>query len=181
MSRASFEVIRLKYISRLHNDDVELSEYFDVIKTEKPKQEVAYGLVCDAFVETDSNNAPKIRRVRSQNKVDDSIVAGEKFTVKSGTNEDTDIITQQNIIDIVQVDNKCPVFHKFLEEFNYQIKDLGFEEIKISQKDNINICSLVNQILVDKAKVAAKDKEKVELEPLFIIMLKTVLDYLSKK
>lgn len=165
----------------LHNDDVELSEYFDVIKTEKPKQEVAYGLVCDAFVETDSNNAPKIRRVRSQNKVDDSIVAGEKFTVKSGTNEDTDIITQQNIIDIVQVDNKCPVFHKFLEEFNYQIKDLGFEEIKISQKDNINICSLVNQILVDKAKVAAKDKEKVELEPLFIIMLKTVLDYLSKK
>lgn len=161
--------------------EADIDDYFDVYKTDKAKQEVAYGLVCDRFVSKPDPSEHRVVRVSQQKHVDDSIVAGEKFIIKNADTEKADIITQQNIIDIVQVDTDCPVFNKFLEEFNFQIKTLGYPEIEINKKDKINICSQVNQILVDKAKDAAKDKDKVELEPLFVILLKTVLDYLSKK
>lgn len=150
--------------------DATYGKVFDIIKTNHPKQEVAYGLVCDSLSGENKKAA------------NSDVIAGEKFIVEKNEHVDADVITAEDILGTVQIDRTCPpVFNKFLKTFNHEMKSMGYETIRLGDKDFINICSTVNQNLVDKCNKANGDEDEIELEPLFIMILKIVFEYLSKK
>lgn len=151
--------------------DAKYNTTFDIIKTNHPKQEVAYGLVCDAMSEENR---------KSDNS--DEVIAGEKFIIENDSERKSEIITANDILGTVQVDSQCPpVFKEFLTIFNHEMKAMGYETVLLDDKDFITISATVNQYLVDKCNKAQGDADQVELEPLFIIILKIVFEYLSNK
>jgi|GEM_PF-677272 len=164
--------------------DCEENDNFDIYRTKFPKQEVAYGLVCDTSIkELDIPKGKSGKHHHNNNDVmidEETVFAGEKFLVNKNLITDKAEITSQDIINIVQIDKNIPIFKEFLSEFNYQIKKVGYEEINISEKQFVKINSDVNKLLVDKAHEANGNKENVEVEPLFVLILKTVHLFLAK-
>lgn len=159
--------------------DAQFIEQLEVNKTVRPKQEVAYGLVCNYNIR--NTEAPVRKSIfRPQKDIEvESIVAGEKFKVNN-TLANSDLLTAQNIVDVVQIDNECRFFKNFLEGFNSDIKQCGYASVNFDRNAYSNICDLVNQKLANKSKDAQGQADKVALEPLFILMLKEALIYLAE-
>lgn len=146
---------------QLPNETVEDNGSFCVKQSDVPKQEVAYGLV-------DSKNLPM-----SNGNTD--VIAGETFMVDGKDGVQSDVITSQDILDTVQIDPENPVsFMNFLNTFNREMKDLGYDTVNIADRDLLDICAQVNQHLVDVSDEAQNDVEKVTLEPIFILILREV-------
>ncbi len=162
--RASFQAgVRLEY------PDSEASPYFDVKKTNRPKQEVAYGLVAEEIT----------GGIKDQGLQD--IIAGEHFTLENGQSEDEELITSEDFLNLVQIDDKQTlVFEKFLDVFNPAIEELEYEPIRLDGHVKMDICTDVNQELVDICNKANGRADDVTVEPLFILVLKTMYRYLSR-
>lgn len=172
----------------------------EVHKTNLPKQEVAYGLVCNSYITKDSGNISKDKStenfminklLKSKNsnistdtsKSNDNIVAGEIFTINN-QKVDRQIITKNDFVErnsIVKIDSNCPMFKDFVNTFNQLSKDLGYAEINFTASDYSVICDIVNQQLVDKHRNAVDKPASLEMEPLFISILEKALEKLSKK
>lgn len=172
----------------------------EVHKTNLPKQEVAYGLVCNSYITKDSGNISKDKStenfminklLKSKNsnistdtsKINDNIVAGEIFTINN-QKVDRQIITKNDFVErnsIVKIDSNCPMFKDFVNTFNQLSKDLGYAEINFTASDYSVICDIVNQQLVDKHRNAVDKPASLEMEPLFISILEKALEKLSKK
>ena len=172
----------------------------EIHKTNLPKQEVAYGLVCNSYITKDSGNISKDKStenfminklLKSKNsnistdtsKSNDNIVAGEIFTINN-QKVDRQIITKNDFVErnsIVKIDSNCPMFKDFVNTFNQLSKDLGYAEINFTASDYSVICDIVNQQLVDKHRNAVDKPASLEMEPLFISILEKALEKLSKK
>ena len=172
----------------------------EVHKTNLPKQEVAYGLVCNSYITKDSGNISKDKSTKNfminkllkfknsnisteTSKINDNIVAGEIFTINN-QKVDRQIITKNDFVErnsIVKIDSNCPMFKDFVNTFNQLSKDLGYAEINFTASDYSVICDIVNQQLVDKHRSAVDKPETLEMEPLFIIILEKALENLSKR
>lgn len=157
--------------------NADFEENFDIIKTELPKQEVAYGLVCDKLNQLgNSDSDTKLRRRHNGGSVsEDKIIAGEKYVVKNGELDDPERISCEDFAKLVQVDRKCPLFRNFVEKFNDEINSLGYEKIDLKEKDYANITAQVDQELIHKSKM---EKNNMDLEPIFILLLKHTLKIL---
>ena len=151
----------------MEETDAEYKKIFKINKTNRPKQEVAYGLVCDAEIESQDS--------------EDEVISGEKFTVEESDEKiNTDIITAAEMMKVVQVDDEdLPYFKKFLEVFNKQIKGM-YDPITFDEDGLFEISKQVNQILNDRC-ADAEDEDDVILEPIFIVVLKTAYEYLAEQ
>ena len=173
-----------------------------VFKTSLPKQEVAYGLVCNSYITKDAEVADKNQNVDNwfddifgaesdednitgvNKKINDNIIAGEIFKINN-VQADKPIITKSDFVEvnsIVKIDNNCPMFKDFVATFNKAAKQrMGYTEINFTDTDYATISDVVNQQLVDKHRNAVDKPESLEMEPLFIIILEKALEKLSKK
>ena len=129
-----------------------------ILKTEKPKEEVAYGLVCNESL--------------SDKKALDILLAGENYLVDGKVADKLDI-TAEDIQKVASVDKKFPVFQEFIKQFNDDIYDLGLEEITLESRDFTNINKNVNQLLADLSQ--QKQARDIVVEPVFILIMKEVL------
>lgn len=173
----------------------------EVFKTSLPKQEVAYGLVCNSYITKDAEVADKNQNTdnwfddifgsesdgknmtSANKKINDTIVAGEIFKINN-EQADKPIITKSDFVEansIVKIDNNCPMFKEFVSTFNKAAKRMGYTEINFTDTDYATISDVVNQQLVDKHRSAVDKPESLEMEPLFIIILEKALEKLSKK
>lgn len=173
-----------------------------VFKTSLPKQEVAYGLVCNSYITKDAEVADKNQNADNwfddifgaesdednitgvNKKINDNIIAGEIFKINN-VQADKPIITKSDFVEvnsIVKIDNNCPMFKDFVATFNKAAKQrMGYTEINFTDTDYATISDVVNQQLVDKHRNAVDKPESLEMEPLFIIILEKALEKLSKK
>lgn len=170
-----------------------------VYKTSLPKQEVAYGLVCNSYITKDADIATKNQNtdnwfddifgskdeslVSDTKKINDNIVAGEIFRINNQI-IDRPIVTKADFVEansIVKIDSGCPMFKDFVSTFNKATKRMGYTEINFNDADYATICDVVNQQLVDKHRSAVDNPEALEMEPLFIIILEKALEKLSKR
>lgn len=144
----------------------EYKKIFKISKTDRPKQEVAYGLVCDADIKLQSGN--------------DDVISGEHFIVEDSDEPiDTDVITAQEMMQDVQIDDEdLPFFKKFLEVFNKEIKGL-YDPINFDEQGLFEVAKQVNQILNDRC-TDVTDEDDVVLEPIFIVVLKAAYEYLAE-
>ena len=150
----------------MEEEGAEYKKIFKISKTDRPKQEVAYGLVCDAEVELQEGN--------------DDVISGEHFTVEdSDSSINTDVITAEEMMQVVQIDDEdLPFFKNFLEVFNKQIKGL-YDPIDFDESGLFEISKQVNQILNDRC-TEAEDEDDVILEPIFMVVLKSAYEYLAE-
>lgn len=132
--------------------------------SQKPKQEVAYGLVV--------NKELNEEKVSDEN---DGYIAGEDFIVSSTGECNKIYINQIDFKGKVQIDQPR-FFEAFVTTFNKECRELGFERVSFTEEDFTNILRQVNQELSDIAKEA---EEEIKVEPLFIILLKHALKYLA--
>lgn len=173
----------------------------EVFKTSLPKQEVAYGLVCNSYITKDAEIADNTQNVDSwfddifgsvsdgentsseSRKINDTVVAGEVFKINNH-HTNNPVITKADFVEvdsIVKIDSNCPMFKDFVATFNKAAKRMGYTEINFTDADYANICDIVNQQLVDKHRNAIDKPEALDMEPLFIIVLEKALEKLSKK
>ena len=141
---------------------------FRIKQSDRPKEEVAYGLV-------DSKNLSA-----SEGNLD--VIAGETFMVDGKEAAGSDVITPEDILATVQIDSERPIsFMNFVDAFNREMKDLDIDTIDITQQELLDICAQVNQHLVNVSDDAQDDPDKVTLEPIFILILKEVYSRLGSQ
>lgn len=159
--------------------DAAYRKNFRIERTELPKQEVAYGLVCGR---NSSNLDDDDDFDDDFEESDASVIAGEQFTIENTGETGSEILTAADVLDIVQVDQVCPPnFAMFMQTFNKWMKKLGYDTIHLSEDDFINICSQVNDVFAARGSEADGDEDQVELEPVFITELKEAFAYISKQ
>lgn len=162
-----------------------------VYKTDLPKQEVAYGLVCDTnitidaraeeMVQADNNRFGRMLGNSSQNVEESNIIVGESFTINN-ENIDSLIIKKEHFYEgIVKVSDELPMFRAFVETFNYSAKRLGYDKVNFDARDYGDIIDKVNQDLADKCREAKKNPDNIVVEPLFVMVLSRALDLLANK
>lgn len=149
-------------------EDEIIDDYsFAVLQSEYPKEEVAYGLICNSDIK---NPRPKKA---------EPIISGEIFQVEGQESEHASI-TIDDIKNGVQIDRKDPkIFMNFLNTFNHEMSDLEADTIQIHERDFVKICRDTNQYLVDLKKDALKNPDKVKPESIFILLLKKTYEWLS--
>ena len=162
-----------------------------VYKTDLPKQEVAYGLVCDtnitidakadSMVKEDSKRFGRMMGNNSSNIEENNIIAGEAFLL-NGNRISAPVITKEHFCGgTVKIDNTLPLFRAFVETFNDSAKRLGYDKVTFDEKDLGLIVDRVNQDLADKSREAKKSPDNIVIEPLFIMVLSRALDLLATK
>lgn len=168
---------------------------FNVKKSDKPKEEVAYGLVCKSSIMASKANNDIGNQVINFDNIDsfggigigeqvttneDCLEAGEEFIV-NGRRTDTSIITVNDICEGVRITDAMPTFRLFVNYFNKLIEPLGFGvdyRITFTEEDYKDIRDQVND---EYATLEGEDRDKITLEPPFIIILKKALDLLTER
>ena len=169
-------------------DEEKLNNYdhdFTIECTTFPKQEVAYGLVCDRVIKDATGGKTKENQATSSGsknplknsrvKTEKTIVAGEEFELDGTSKSGIEGIKPDYIIRGMQVNRKLDVFHKFRNKFNELAPELDLPEIVLESRDFQNICSAVNTELIEKKKNSGGKANNVETEPLFIMVLRHTL------
>jgi len=176
-------------------DDFDLED-IEVVKSDEPKQEVAYGLVCkDESRIRGEAEKPKIMKGLLLNKKgpvavggavdadDEFVVAGESYTFNGEGAEALALTAEDFNSDkgYIKVDKQTPVFAQFVEVFNALIQNTDmFQNCPIDfGKKMTFIRNTVNQELMDKCEQGAANSNDVELEPIFIMELRKALSVLS--
>lgn len=146
----------------------EVGKFGEFKLTQKPKQEVAYGLVVKSNLSTEKA-------------AEDSVyISAEEYFVEDTGERNKDLVKASDFIKHIQIDSEVPpIFKEFVEAFNKESKTLGFERILFDDRDYADICSAVNQELREIAINADGDEDEVKAEPIFIIVLKHALKYLA--
>lgn len=153
---------------------------FHINMTEHPKQEVAYGLVSNVSTPNSAVNIG-INIILGDGDDGNSALAGEKFLVDTEVKEET-LIKASDFLKGVHVDNRKPeVFSGFLAIFNGIMKKLRLNPIQFTETDFINICTNVNQKLSDMKQEAQGDVDNINVEPIFILVLKEAYRYLANQ
>lgn len=162
-----------------------------VYKTDLPKQEVAYGLVCDtnitidakadSILKEDSKRFGRLMGNNSSSVEENNMIAGETFLI-NGNRMLVPIITKEHFCEgTVKIDSTLPLFRAFVETFNDSAKRLGYDKVIFEEKDFGLIVDKVNQDLADKSREAKKSPDNVVIEPLFVMVLSRALDLLANK
>jgi hypothetical protein len=177
-------------------DETKLSGYehqFDIKCTSFPKQEVAFGLVCDKVIQekpTGGTGAGKTTlvgivnpfeststssKIKSETVAEKTIVAGEDFILDSVRKNGIEGVLPEYILRGIKVSKDFRVFNAFLSKFNEQATDLDLPEIILEKRDFNNIWSAVNTELIEKNISSGGSPKNVEVEPLFIMILRNTL------
>lgn len=164
----------------LEEDQVENCE---VRQSARPKGEVAYGLVCDdlngANEGVEKTVKKKFKRDRLGEDSEEPILAGETI-YKDGLQVENPSISKDDVISGIKISKKLPCFKEFISYFNDEISSRGYSgklQVQFSDKDFEDICEHTNEILERQSRA---EKEKMNLEPPFIIVLKQALEILAK-
>lgn len=165
--------------------DIEFEEEMKVCRSSKPKQEVAYGLVCDGNVLKDNSKQTAaeggvMRRNRRSNQAvlgDNSIVVAEKFLIAGNEPEEEQrfVLSKYEFLKGIQITRDLPSLRNFLDEFNNAMEALGYPTIILSDKDITEIRKKVNQELSDKINAANGNEKNLVAEPIFIMALREAM------
>lgn len=146
---------------------------FNINISKHPKQEVARGLVIDNDMSEQSLNFD------IDANSDISLFAGEVFMVNNEIK--SNLIEASDLLSGVRIHDERPeVFETFITLFNRIMKPMGFATVELDSEDMATICTNVNQTLSNIRKKANGSKESVNLEPIFILVLKEACSYLSE-
>ena len=176
-------------------NEEKLSKYdpvFDIKCTSFPKQEVAYGLVCDRVIQvktagqsgngiagasTIANpfNKAQQNAKTNNNATEKTIIAGEDFVLDGVLKNGLEELLPEYILGKIKVSRDFRVFKAFLSKFNEQATALSLPEIILGKQDLNNIWAAVNQELIEKNKDSGGSPNNVEVEPLFIMILRNTL------
>ena len=177
-------------------DETKLSNYeheFDIKCTAFPKQEVAYGLVCDKVIQDKQTGKTGVGKVTSvgianpfeshstssqsntETITERTIVAGEDFILDGMCKNGIEGVLPEYILREIKVNKDFRVFNAFLSKFNEQAADLDLPEIMLEKRDFNDIWSAVNTELIEKNTSSGGSAKNVEVEPLFIMILRNTL------
>lgn len=156
-----------------------------VEQSDNPKGEVAYGLVCNnEIINAENNNAMvadvgkrKFRRSKIEEN-EEAILAGEDIYVASERRINASL-TKDDVLNGIRISKDLPCFKDFLMYFNSEIKNRGYSgnyQVKFDNKAFEEIYDQTNEVL---AKQAMLTKDRLNLEPPFIIVLKQAMKLLS--
>lgn len=159
---------------------------FNVFQSSNPKEEVAYGLVCDTV------SASNVQNNTYENEVydpladlgintidpydDKSLLAGEKIWINGNAYEDL-IITTNDVQKGISVDANLPNFKRFLNAFNALMSRKQIPLINFGEREFDELKDQTNEYLDQQSRLQANE---INLEPPFIIILKQALELLSK-
>lgn len=192
---------KYRFENDLYIDERSKSPYstlFSINCTERPKQEVAYGLVSPKEIAAVSDkpeentsggfdatmngmaggftasvfSGTSCSADSAANSQDTKVIAGECYSVKGQHKSALSAITAQELSQkIVQVDEDLTIFKLFLTGFNNAAAQLELPPIELSDRDFYTIWRNVNQQLVNNS----SDEHNIMVEPLFIMVLKECL------
>ncbi|MDO4921881.1 MAG: hypothetical protein Q4E64_08685 [Phascolarctobacterium sp.] len=163
---------------------------FGVNKSSKPKEEVAYGLVCRPSISlhkakgsgaddmvfniTDLDAENFLDGLLSDENEGKEVLAGEKFYL-AGEKIDKDYITVQDIRREIKIDPNMPTFKLFVKGFNALIAKKGYSNNYQVNFSDANFENIRDQANDEFANQALEDEEKITLEPPFIVILRQAL------
>lgn len=169
---------------------------FDIQRTTRPKEEVAYGLVCDNLINTNASTLVKPEaRISSKKRgsIDDlakdsgnvldygnKVIAGEEFMLDAIQKHGVDGLAAEDFLKNLKVNKDFIVFNKFLKTFNEQAVALELTKVLLEKRDIHDIWASVNEELNDKKIKSEGSPNTIEVEPLFIMILKNTLNIISR-
>ena len=166
---------------------------FDIKCTSFPKQEVAYGLVCDKVIQDKTerkagldkavnasisnpfNHLGAADKLTQNAGAEKTIIAGEDFVLEGVQKNGIEGILPEYILKKIEVSREFRVFNAFVSKFNEQASALDLPEIVLEKRDFNNIWAAVNQELIEKNTNSGGSAKNVEVEPLFIMILRNTL------
>lgn len=167
---------------------------FDIQRTSRPKEEVAYGLVCDSMIDNSSSTLKGGMTSKKRGAIDslpngsaeelqfgNQIIAGEDFILDSIPKRGVEGISAEDFLKNLKVDKEFRIFNKFLETFNEQAVALELTRVVLDKRDIHNIWASVNEELNDKKRKSDGSANTIEAEPLFIMILKNTLNSICKR
>lgn len=166
------------------------STKFEIKQSSNPKEEVAYGLVCNTSIKAVDDNSESVfddifsdlLDAENSKNGEESILAGEKCYVEkeNGETEPVIMLSPECINMGLEIDGDMPMFNAYVKMFNAQVIKQGYNDFRVEllDYDFEDIRDHVNEYLAEQK---TETKEEIILEPPFIIMLKKSLECLSKK
>lgn len=160
---------------------------FDIKKSNAPKEEVAYGLVCEASSIAATKHQGNIdiedtldfdSLLEDIDEEEKKLAAGEAIYVNGELLENA-FITKSDIKAGVKVDSSLPQFTRFLSLFNKMLSKQGYStehQINLSKRQLAEIRDQANE---EFAQFMGVDEAKITLEAPFIVLLRNALKYIS--
>lgn len=157
-------------------------------KSLRPKEEVAYGLVCTSTLSVHDNIKasssggfnPFRKKAAGSSGAENFIFAGEQISV-AGQFRDKDKISLEDVQNGIRVIKEMPIFTSFIDVFNEQIETLGFTgnfQVQFTEHEMDDIRDQTNDVF---DVLRSKSQGDINLEPPFIILLKEAMKVLSRK
>lgn len=175
--------------------DVQLTKkdlsLLSVNKSDKPKEEVAYGLVCDDSISSTAEDNSSDDDTLSLDEVDigediiiedegNKVLAGEIFYLNNEQKDNGSFISVKDVKAGIIVDEELKMFTTFVKIFNTLICKKGYDiedRIQFTERELAEICDQVNE---EFAKQQQYSPERINLEPPFIVVLRQALKCLYK-
>ena len=169
---------------------------FRIRKSANPKEEVAYGLVCKSSIleaKSKADAGDEVIDFSNPDNIFDSVMfeptipinddcleAGEEFIV-NGHRADSSLITVNDIYEGVRITDAMPTFRLFVNYFNKFIEPYGYGSDYRVVFDDEDFKDIRDQVNDEYASLEGIDRDKITLEPPFIVILKKALEILTAR
>lgn len=140
----------------------ELKGYFKLEMSNLPKREAAFGLVCNADLETEGKCK--------------DVFAGENYIENKTEYDWSQVLDEERLTDSLEPPANLGKLAEFIEEFNkFAVKSEGLvQKFDCDERKLSNVRGHLGNSLNDLAKLRAKN-EGVVVQPIFILALKHLL------